>query len=462
MRARFSLFTKILLWFLLSFAVIGGISLAIFILEARLDPESPLRGRSANRMRAVVRLITQELDRHSQSEWDSVLFRWSEAYQAEFMLYSRNGTKIAGSSIAVPDKVSEAIFQRNKFFIRTSMPARYWIGFSIPIFSESLDRPMRATLVVMSDPRKGSSLFSDPIPWLLAIVTVILFSVILWLPLARNLTRPIAQITKAAKLISQGHFDVRVSTRRSDEIGVLGNTIDEMANKLSQIVNGQKRFLSDVSHELRSPLTRIQVALELLEQTANEKQRAYINDGLEEVEHMSSLVSELLSVARAQADPAHIKFKSIKLAPVVERVVNREKHGNSDIRINVNADIEVLADPDLLARALANLLRNAIRYAGNAGPIEIRAERIEGKIRIDVVDSGPGVPEETLGRLFDPFFRIEADRDRDTGGTGLGLAIVKTSVEACQGTVSAENLKPTGFVVTVILNASSEKSVSAL
>jgi two-component system sensor histidine kinase CpxA len=121
------------------------------------------------------------------------------------------------------------------------------------------------------------------------------------------------------------------------------------------------------------------------------------------------------------------------------------------VQFEIPDSLSVLAQPGLLSRALANLVRNAVRYAGQAGPVTIAAIRQEGKVIVTVADQGPGVPDASLEQIFDPFFRAEPSRSRDTGGVGLGLAIVKTCVEACQGTVSAVNRFPHGLEVRISL-----------
>ncbi len=131
--------------------------------------------------------------------------------------------------------------------------------------------------------------------------------------------------------------------------------------------------------------------------------------------------------------------------------VKHEVNDGRQIEVNIADDLRAEAEPELLTRALSNLLRNAIRYAGTAGPITIAAEPRDGQVALTVEDCGPGIPEAELQRIFDPFYRLDASRDRQTGGIGLGLAIVKTCVEACQGTVVAANRLPTGLQVTITL-----------
>lgn len=190
---------------------------------------------------------------------------------------------------------------------------------------------------------------------------------------------------------------------------------------------------------------------------------------------MSALVTELLSFAKADVGGANLELKPVALADAVFRAVERESPGGAGVVVDIPAGLRVQAEADLLVRALANVIRNAIRYASPAGaagagaearysfrplvqsdgraagPITVSALERDGHIVVSIADHGPGVPEETLHRLFDPFFRPEAARTREGGGTGLGLAIVKSCVEACGGTVSARNISPHGLQVDFTL-----------
>ncbi len=266
-----------------------------------------------------------------------------------------------------------------------------------------------------------------------------------------NITRPLGRMTRATEAIARGRFDVSIHEPRSDEIGRLANAIKHMRKRLSAIDKGQKRFLSDVSHELGSPIARIQFGLGALEQRIEEKNRGRVRDVLEDVEHMSNLVSELLAYSRADLKSDTVKLKKIHLLPVVQAAIKRETTPADNVNAPIDPEIGVIASADLLTRAIANLVRNAVKYAGDAGPIDITAEKRNGMVEIQIQDSGAGVPEDLLPQLFEPFFRPETSRARDTGGVGLGLAIVKTCIESCKGTVAAINLKPKGFAVKITL-----------
>ena len=308
-------------------------------------------------------------------------------------------------------------------------------------------------LVALSHTLAAGGLFFDFRPWLAVGLGAVLLSALLWVPLVRGITHSIAQMTHATQQIAQGRFDVRTRETRHDELGQLGQSINRMAARLAGFVTGQKRFLGDVAHELCSPLARIQVALGILEQRADEKQQPYVNDLREEVQHMSSLVNELLSFSKASLGASTIKLQPVILRDVVDKAISREETDGARINVQVGDDLCVLAEPELLVRSLSNLLRNAIRYAGQAGPISISARREPDAVHLTVADCGPGVPEPELAQIFDPFYRLDTSRDASTGGVGLGLAIVKTCIESCRGSVTCRNRQPSGLEVDPRLTA---------
>lgn len=503
-RPRFSLFTRILLWFFLNLAVLGAVLLVFFNLQFRLRPESPLVGGGGNQLENIARLIVVEMQGKPRPERDAILQRYSDRHRVAFLLYENSGQRLAGTETDPPAEVlnrlqppeqlppppegpgddrppapegrspesrppermpddrpvplpgrgpqGRPLPQHPIFTLKTSNPTRYWMGVRVPFYDAGRAQSLRATLLAASDSITGHGLFFDPKPWLIAVAIVLALSILLWLPFVRGITRAIKQMTAAAEQIAEEHFDARVDERRTDEIGRLGRAINHLAARLAGFIHGQKRFLGDVSHELNSPLGRLQVALGILEERVEPAQRGYVADAQEEVRLMSHLVSELLAYAKAGIKTAAVKLESLPLRPLVERVIAREATA-VEIKVEMDDSLTVLAQPELLARALANVIRNAVRYAGDAGPIVVSAIRVEDQVKISVADEGTGVPAESLDKLFDPFYRPESHRARATGGAGLGLAIVKSCVEACQGTVSARNRQPQGFEIVIALKA---------
>jgi two-component system sensor histidine kinase CpxA len=225
-----------------------------------------------------------------------------------------------------------------------------------------------------------------------------------------------------------------------------------MAQRLDGFVTGQKRFLGDTAHELLSPLARLEVALCILEQRTYQSDSITVERALAEVRRMASLVQDLLTFSRSALVRKEETLEPVTLANTVQEAVSQEG-AESFIEIHIANDLAVMAVPRLLSRAIENIIRNAVRYAAADGPILISADRDYAKVNLTVSDAGPGAPEDTLPKLFDPFYRPDNSRTTVTGGTGLGLAIVKSCIEACKGDVSASNRVPTGFVVTIALQA---------
>jgi len=354
-----------------------------------------------------------------------------------------------------------------KMLVHTTSPGAYWVLIRMPVLDHQTRPPEPTTLIFSAASLRGGGLLFDYGPWLIGGGVVLAISVLLWVPLVRGITRALREMTGAAEAIAQGRFETQVQTPRSDELGRLGGALNHMSARLREFFTGQKRFLGDIAHELCSPLARMEMALGILDQRADEKQRGYVADVREELRHMSQLVHELLSFSKAGVGGKNVELKTVPLAELTARVVAREARERGGVMVDVPGSLAALAEPDLLARALGNVLRNALRYASPAnaggeaysyrptlhtdgrpsGPITVSARDDGEHVLIFVTDCGPGVPDEALHRLFDPFFRPETARTRETGGAGLGLAIVKSCIEACGGTVAVRNVKPSGLQV---------------
>ena len=504
MRPTASLFAKILAWFFLNMVLVAVVLVFFFIFQQQINLRALFGRQGADRMRPTGMLIAHDLSFSPQSDWADILSRHAVVHKVDFTILLPNGTYFSSTNDTLPTRIlikARRVLQQRSpkdrrmprrmmenrqhqpahappqsqqpeikgkkfsfhpagfenlpyFRMRTRNPTRYWSALRIPLPRTPGQPPRPAILLAVSDSFTGNGFFFDPLPWIVVAGVVILTSVLFWIPMVRHITRPLARMTGATEKIAEGTFDVAIQEPRSDEIGRLAKAINHMTARLSALVQGQKRFLGDVAHELGSPLSRIQFGLGALEQRVGGEGRERVKGVMEDVDHLSKLVNELLAFSRADIKSNTVKLESVALLPLVQTAVERERTSSADISIDVDADIRVLASAELLTRALANLVRNAIKYAGNAGPIVVTAPKGADKVKIVVRDHGPGVPEDLLGQLFEPFFRPEISRDRDSGGVGLGLAIVKTCVETCQGTVSAANLQPKGFAVTITLGQS--------
>lgn len=502
-----SLFAKILLWSLLYLILVASVLTTFFAFQSHIDLGSLLGRQASDRIRIAADLIAHDLNQSPEAAWPKILSRHSNIYQVDFLLLFKDGLQISPADLSVPaivrekalatrhtrsvrenffsrfkhdrnyseedfdhhfhdrrkenrdhsskDRVSRNNHQKErpgtKFMMRTTNPVHYWTGIWIPVVREPTGPVHKAMLLAVSDSATGNGFFFDPLPWIVVAAGIILISIVIWIPFVRHITGPLAHMTEVAEEIACGRFDVRIKEQRRDEIGRLGITINNMTSRLHGFINGQKRFLGDVAHELASPIARIQLGLGILEQQVDKKSRGRVQDVIEDVTHMAELINELLSFSRAELGKKKISLELTELLPVIQRAVQREQTTAGEIIYRIEPDIKAIADPELLTRALANLIRNSMRYAGDSGPIYVSARKQRNKVLIEVRDSGSGVPEDLLNQLFEPFFRPEPARDRSSGGVGLGLAIVKSCVEACQGTVTAKNCQPAGFAVTIAL-----------
>jgi len=504
MTTRFPLYAKILLWFFLNLIVLAAAGFIFLSAQFRLGAEFIVSAMAGERLQAISVAVRNELAARPRTEWDGILQRFGAAYHAQLLLYRNDGTQFAGERMPLPAAVAQRLpdpraprregppppemepfddapppngpapaplesdgppgapgFRGDRvnapmppvrFVVRAGNPALYWIG--LPM-RRGAPGPMRgpgppATLLFVSRSLNAGGLVVDWTIWAWLGIAAVLFSVLFWLPLVRGITRSISQMQAATSRIAEGKFDVRVDERRQDELGALGSAINRMAGRLDGFITGQKRFLGDIAHELCSPLARLQMALGILEQRAGESDAARVQDVRDEVEQMSALVNELLSFSKASLGSTALRAQAIDLQAIVDKAIQREMRDGAEIRNDVPTGLTALADPELVVRAVANLLRNAVRYAGGAGPIVVSAGESDSGITLRVADSGPGVPEGEVPKLFDPFYRVDTARTRETGGVGLGLAIVKTCVESCGGSVACRN-RARGFEVTMTL-----------
>jgi signal transduction histidine kinase len=431
-----SLFARILLWFLVTTAitVTGFMAIAAFSIAELPDRQRPFS-----------RLVPFQLGeaRHAYETGGkpalaAFLQRLEAAFQAEGIL-----TDAQGRDLLTGENRSELIsaarqrrrtpfFRRRSAVIgRTSEDGRYWFFFLIP------------------GPRVSWWVLSPRYLWVLGAVILLCYV------LARLLSRPLRDIEGAVARFGQGDFSARTgASERRDEFGRLARTFDDMAARIQTLLAAERRLLLDISHELRSPLARLNVAVELA-RTGDDRQ-ATLNRIQKEADRLNALVGELLQVTRAEGDPSALRFEPLRLDEAVRTVaedseIEAQSRGNT-VRLQHLPETTVNGDPELLRRAIENIVRNAIRYAPPDTPVEIGLRSSAGRVVLSIRDHGPGVPDEDLARIFDPFYRVNTDRDRSTGGVGLGLAIARRAVQLHHGSLRASNANP-GLLVELELPA---------
>ena len=272
-----------------------------------------------------------------------------------------------------------------------------------------------------------------------------------WL-LAVNLVKPLRQLAHTVDRFGAGDLVARVDWRRRDEIGDLAGAFNQMAQRLQTSLTAERRLLQDISHELRSPLARLSFAAELT-RTATDRNAAAARLR-KEIDRLTDLVSGLIQVTRAEGESSERNLGPVALDQVVQDVTQdcelEAAARHCRIETNVAGSVSLRADPELLRRAVENVLRNAIRYSPEATAVEVRVDNSDSAATVSIRDYGPGVPEEMLPKIFSPFFRVDSSRDAATGGIGLGLAIAQRAVMLHHGQITARNAGP-GLMVTITL-----------
>ena len=464
MFSRLPLPLKILLWFFVNLGLLVVMGVLLFRAQYHFTFDWLFANSIHQRVDAARDLLADDLNTRPPDDWEEVIGRFAAAYHVNLALYDEDGRHLLGPVEALPEEVRAQLRlwpraathrQGQRAFVRTGSPTRYWLLFTAQVDNPQAGGPIALDVVAESPDANMGGLVIDPTPWVRLALGTVVFSVLFWLPLLRGVTRAIAQVTDAARRIAEGRLDTRVPTRRRDELGVLATAINQMAVRLDGLLHGQKRFLGDVAHELCAPLARLQLTLGIIEQRAvDEPQRRYAQTAMEKAAQIAGLVDQLLAFSRASLGGSSVRLQPVDVRAAAGSAVEHETGGaDARIAVEIPPGLSVRADPDLLVRALGNLLRNAIRHGGEAGPITLRAEEAADGVSIAVADRGPGVPEEELPKIFDAFYRVDTSRTRETGGVGLGLSIVKMCVEACGGTVAANNQPAGGLVVTLRLPA---------
>ena len=271
---------------------------------------------------------------------------------------------------------------------------------------------------------------------------------------ARWILRPIDRLTETAHALGSGNLSARSKLERSDEIGVLGNRIDEMADRIEALLVTEKELLANVAHELRTPLARIGVALDLAGEGDSEAARAALSEIAVDVSELEEIVDDILTAMRAEvAGTLPLRKAVLEPSSIADASASRmrQRHPERPFTMTVAKELPAIdADPVLFRRVIDNLLENAHKYSPDRGTsIDLTVGRDGDRVCFVVKDRGIGISGEDLPRVFTPFFRGDRSRSRETGGVGLGLTLAKRIVEAHAGTIDVTSEVGAGTTVRV-------------
>jgi signal transduction histidine kinase len=305
----------------------------------------------------------------------------------------------------------------------------------------------------------------DTLPYrLLAIVLVTGLVAVL---LARYLSRPIASLRQATQRMAAGDLSVRVARQLAHADGetqALGRDLDRMAERIAALLDSERRLRRDISHELRSPLTRLNIAIELIRRRSPEDLAPAFDRIERDTARLDGMIAELLTLNRLESEGMEQR-EPVDLSALVRQIVEdvsleAEQRG-CQISSNVSSACSIVGNRELLRRAIENVLRNAIRFTEPTSSVDVALTCAGGTAELQVRDHGPGVPGDALAHIFEPFYRVAGDRSRQSGGTGLGLAITDQAVLLHGGRVTAQNHEQGGLVVTLGLPLGAEAKAAA-
>ncbi len=284
--------------------------------------------------------------------------------------------------------------------------------------------------------------------------------------LAGKALKPIRDIATTTRHITANNLDERITVEvAKDDIGQLSQTINQMLDRLSQAFLKVTQFSADASHELRTPLTilRGEVEIGLRGDRSAAEYRDILVSNLEEIERMSKIVSDLLLLSRSDMGQEVLSRESVDLRDVVQELINQLAMLAEQKDIVLTGDVQpvplVSGDKLRLRQMAANLIANAIRYTSEGGRVNVRLEAVEQGVKLVVEDTGIGIPEADLPRIFDRFYRVDKARSREEGGSGLGLSIVKWIVDAHHGDITVESVVGEGTTFTVVLPRADEAAL---
>ncbi len=455
-----TLFFKIFLWFWLATVLVVGV-LALTTLRRHQPPSQEHRLALADNLvsvygrRAIDTLGGQGLAALRQDIEEI-------GRTAGLRVYVFGATERELLDQPVPAEATELV-AKVRTSGRTELPPS---PESVPLVAKPIAAAngLRYIVAVQFPPGPLSQLFASPYVLALRLMAVVAMAGILCYGLARYLTAPLRRLRASTRQLAGGDLAVRVGPavgHRRDEIGELGRDFDYMAERIESLVSSQRRLLQDMSHELRSPLTRLNVAVELAAQRAGPEAGEALDRIEREAQRLNELIGQLLVLARLEADQRPFRQASVDLSALVQQVATDADFEARSLDKQVTltrCDRCLLAgDSELLRRAIENVVRNAIRYTAEKTAVEMSlfCEQSESPTNalIRIRDHGPGVPEDSIHDIFRPFHRIGDSRDRQSGGVGLGLAIAQQAIQSHGGSITAANASGGGLLVEINLPA---------
>lgn len=450
------LFVKIFLWFLAAIALMFGV--IVFVTRTfQTDPMNSRFQRSTrNQMIVYAGTATQIAGGEGEEGLRKFLTRLRDLEPPrEVDLVAEDGSVWFGEDADIADSKDLIARTRASGGAETDFSAEERSIAAAPV---TFPDGRRFVMVLQWERSAPPSLFFGSwLGWMRLgglLVTAIIFCSLL----ALYLTSPIRKLRRATRQLADGDLATRVEPsvgRRRDELADLARDFDDMAERIETLILTQKRLNSDISHELRSPLARMNVALEIAKQKSTAESTPLLERIEAESNRLNEMIGRLLILAKLESGAEDFERVRLDLAEIVRDVAAdadfEAQAKGKFVEVSTADSVSVMGSENLLRSAVENVLRNAVRYTADRTVVDVSLTSSNGHAVLRIADHGGGVPEDELPNLFRPFYRVGEARERKTGGIGLGLAIAERAVKAHKGSISAHN-KGDGLVVEITLD----------
>jgi len=443
-----SLFWKIFFCFwLAAAAMIGALNVMLWLSFANDPNPERRRGALGEALNLYAESAVQVYDSGGAQSFEQYVSRSLKEAGTEIALFDGTGKALAGQPSSEVAAVAAEIQQTQQHVSHVATLGRLTWG--RPVVA-----PSGRTYIFVS--RLRQPYVPRGLPRLGIALSVLAAGVISYL-LALYLTSPVKKLKSVVQSFAEGNLDARVTPQlgsRRDELADLGREFDRMAERIAALISSQKRLLADISHELRSPLARLTVALELARKNTNGKAMMALDRIEMESERVNALVGQLLALTRLESGAERVPPEMVQLEELVQQVIDdanyEAKPQHKEVKFIQLAPCLVRGSSELLRSGIENVIRNAIRYTAEGTAVEVTlAGRLDSAV-LTVRDHGPGVPETELAHIFEPFYRVGEARERSSGGVGLGLSIAERTIKLHNGSIRAENVGD-GLLITIEL-----------
>ncbi len=452
-----SLFLKIFISFWLTMALtIGVLTLMARFSNVESLPERASRGPLREGLTLYSEAMVRTYEREGPQALDELVRRAQKESGTEVFLFDKDGKQVTSPSSDISGSVANVVQDLREH--PQGQPQRgfsLFTGVTRSSWGKFIVSPSGKQYIFVARFRQPEG--RPPFFTASRIAVSILIAGLVCYLLGLYLTLPLKKLQSMVQAFAKGNLDVRVTPElgnRKDELADLGREFDDMAERIAALISSQKRLLADISHELRSPLARLAVALELARKSSNGKALPALDRIEQEAERVNTLVGQLLTLTRLESGAERVSPETVVLEELVQQVIDDAAFEAKPLHKEVTAlhleQCRVQGSSELLRSAIENVIRNGIRYTARGTAVEVSLNWRLNTAVLTVRDHGPGVSEAELQHIFEPFYRVSEARERASGGVGLGLSIADRTVKLHGGAIRADNAHD-GLLVTIEL-----------